>query len=202
VLDWVLNHGSYAVLFILLVMAGFGAPIPEDIVLLAGGVLAHHGVTYYPLMLVMCFMAVLLADTIIFSTGRKLGPAAYSSPRFARLLPQKRRERIERLYARHGGIIILLARHLAGLRTPFFAMAGIHGMKLKRFVMWDALALCITAPLVTGLGYFFSDRLDLILKGVKKTEHFALLGVVILLSVYWLLISWRSYKKNFPKSPS
>lgn len=191
-----LSHGSYAVLFFLLVGAGFGLPIPEDIVLLAGGVLVHRGVTVYPVTLAFCFLGVLTGDIIIFNAAKSLGESAYSSRRFKKFLTPARRANIERFYSKHGGIVIFGARHLVGLRAPFFAMAAIHGMSLKRFVFWDTLALCITAPLVTGLGYYFSDRIDQVLRGVHHTEHYMLLAAVLALAAYSIYSAYKSIDKG------
>ena len=57
---------------------------------------------------------------------------------------------------RHGAAVIFMARHVAGVRAAVFAVAGIHGMRLPRFVLWDALGACISVPLMTSLGFMAS----------------------------------------------
>jgi len=190
-MGWLIEHGSYALLFAALVIAGFGVPIPEDVVLLAGGVLAHRGITSIPATAAVCFVGVLVGDAILFTMARRLGPAALERPAVARFLTRERRARIEALMGRHGGAVVFVGRHLAGARTPVFAMVAIHGMERWRFVLWDALALCVSAPLVLGLGYAFSDRIDLVHRQMARADHYLLLVCVAAFAGYVALNAWR-----------
>jgi membrane protein DedA with SNARE-associated domain len=71
------------------------------------------------------------------------------------------------------------------LRVPVFAMAAADGMPLRRFLLWDGLALCVSSPLVVTLGYLGSESVDRVAKGVGRVEHFvALAGVAALLVVF------------------
>jgi membrane protein DedA with SNARE-associated domain len=194
--DFALAHGSYALLLAALLAAGLGVPLPEDVVLLAGGVLAHRGVTSLPGTLAVCAAGVLGGDVLLFLWARRLGESAYTLPAVARLLPPARRARVERLFTRHGGRIVFVARHLAGLRAPVFAVAGIHGLPLGRFLFWDALGLCVSAPAVVGLGYLFSDRIDRIRGDLSRAEHWALLLFVLGFAVYAARTAWRQQRRE------
>jgi len=190
-LEQLIAHGSLALIFGALVVAGLGAPIPEDIVLLAGGALANRRVTSLPLTLGVCFVGVLCGDLLLFRMARKLGPKALERPFFRRILPPEKQAWIRGLFQRRGGLIVFAARHVAGLRAPVFAMAGIEGMPLHRFLLWDAAALCISAPLVFTLGYYFSAHLDLVRRNMARAEHFLLIGAVLFLGGYGLRAAWR-----------
>lgn len=137
----------------------------------------------------------LLGDLLLFNMARKLGPAAFARKPFSTLLPQQRRERIQRLFRRHGGRVVFVARHLAGLRAAVFAMAGIEGLPLARFVLWDALGLCISAPLMIGLGYLFSDQLDRVRQNVARGEHYLILLAALAFVVY---LVWGQYRRHGP----
>jgi len=195
-LAWLLVHGSLALLFALLVAGGLGVPFPEDLVLLTAGVLVHRGVVPLPYALALCMFGVLLGDFLLFNTARRLGPAALDRPMFGRLLPPQRRRRIADVLKRHGSLIIFVARHLAGLRAPVFAMAGMHGMSPLRFIVVDALALCISAPLVVGLGYLFSQNIELARRGMASVEHFIVIAAVLILLGYLLVITWRRWRNR------
>lgn len=192
-LDLLLAHGTLALLFVLLIAGGLGLPFPEDLVLLTAGALAHRGTTPLPAALVVCMVGLLIGDFLLFRTAKKLGPRAFDKRLFRRLLPQRRRHRIESLVQRHGGLIVFVARHLAGLRAPVFAMAGIHGMATAKFMVVDAIAACISAPLTVGLGYYFSANLDLVRRGLARGEHFAFFGLIALLFAYLLFVAWRRW---------
>ena len=172
-----LAHGSLVLVFAWLVLGGLGLPLPEDAALVAAGALVYHGVSAV-LALAIAFAGVLAGDVILFVLARRLGPAAYARPLFRRLLPPRRRQRIEDLYRRRGGWVVFLARHVAGIRAATFAL-GIHGMRLRRFVAWDALGACTSVPLYTGLGYAGALHVERVRAGVATAEHYLLLALIV-----------------------
>lgn len=199
-LSWLLVRGSYGLLFLALASAGFGVPIPEDVVLLSGGVLAHRGITQPWLTLLVCAAGVVLADFTLFTIVRRIGPAAFARPQVARVLSPARRARIEALFERFGGLVILVGRHLPGLRGPIFGIAAVHGMPRMRFMLWDILGLCFSAPLVFGLGFLFSDRLDLVRRHLARAQHVALVAVLSVIAGFFVLEAWR-YRRVVPRAP-
>jgi len=198
ILDLLLEHGSYLLMLVTLLVAGLGVPIPEDIVLISGGVLIQRGVTGIWQTAITLATGVIIGDLTIFLTGRLLGPAAYRLPWFAHLLPPHRRERLERLFARYGGGMVFVARHIVGLRAPMFALAGLHGMRIGTFLLFDLLALSVSGPLFVWLGYFFSERLGVLLAGVAdaKLAVVAVVGglVALALAQWGVKVLWRRWR--------
>src|SRR5262245_13869588 len=134
-----LEHATTLGLFLALVFAGLGVPLPEDLVLLTGGVLAHQGFARLDWLIIILYAGVLTADILLYSFGRRFGDLILQSPRITRLLTPARRERIERYFARYGNRTIFLVRHLAFLRAPTFLMAGVMKMPGWQFLFWDGL---------------------------------------------------------------
>ena len=198
ILNWLINQGSYGILFLALFVNGFGIPIPEDAVLVAGGVLAHRGVTSFPITLLVCFAGVLVGDAVLFTAARALGPLALEKKAVARVLTPQRRARIESLIARYGGLVVFVGRHLPGLRPAIFSLTAVHGMERWRFLVWDTLGLCITAPLVLTLGYHFSDQLDRLRQGLVHAKTVAVLAAVIALVAF---IVWSLIRARKPPRP-
>jgi membrane protein DedA with SNARE-associated domain len=190
-LDLFLRHGSLAVFFLALVAGGLGIPIPEDAVLLAAGALTHRGVVPIETAIPVCMLGVLAGDTILFTTAKRLGPAALERPFLKRLVTPARRARAEAFVEKRGGVAVFVARHVAGLRAPVFAVAAMHGMPLRKFLLWDALGLCISAPAVFALGWWSSAHVDLARRGIAHVEHWALLIVAIVLLGYAAWARWR-----------
>ncbi len=177
-LPYLIDNPSYLLILGGLIAAGLGVPITEDIYLLASGVLAHRGVVSLPAIFVVCVVGVIVGDILIFTIARRLGKAAYSRALFARLMPPARRERIEALIDRRGGLIIFGARFVAGARMPIFAIAAVHGMSFARFLAWDIAALVFSAPLVIGVGYLFSNEIAAVAAGLGSARNWILLGVI------------------------
>lgn len=195
VLSVLLSHGSIALVVLALIVAGLGLPIPEDIMLLAAGVLVHRGEVSYAGALGACAVGVMVGDTMIFTLARRLGPSALDRRPLNLLVTPSRRERIEHMFARYGNVIVFMARHMAGLRAPTFAMAGMHNMSLTKFWLWDGLGLCVSAPVVIGIGYWLAENLDAARAYLKNFES-VVLGVLALAVVAFLV--WRRLRRQRP----
>lgn len=182
-----LAHGSLILIFLWLAIGGLGAPLPEDVALLAAGALVYEGhVTVWEAGPIV-FVGVLAGDSALFLLARRLGLAAYDKPRVKRILPPARRARIEEMYRRHGGKLVFIARHVMGMRAAVFAFAGINGMPYRRFITWDALAACITVPATVLLGYAGALHIDRVHRDVKRVEHWVVLAVVVVVIVFVLV---------------
>jgi membrane protein DedA with SNARE-associated domain len=193
VLGVLLSHGSIYLIVLALVVAGLGVPIPEDIMLLAAGVLVHRGEVSYVEALAFCALGVFVGDTFIFLLARRLGPEALQRRPFIWLITPKRQEKIEEMFARYGNVIVFMARHMAGLRAPTFAMAGMHGMQLSRFWLWDGLGLCVSAPVVIGIGYWLADNLD---KARALLGRFETIVIAVLLLAVAAFFLWRRLRRQ------
>jgi membrane protein DedA with SNARE-associated domain len=186
--DDLLLHGSILLVFAWLAIGSLGAPLPEDAALLAAGVLVQRGAVHPLVAIAVVLVGVLGGDSLLFFLGRRLGPAAYNRKLIQKALPPHRRAKIERAYEKYGGRLVFIARHVAGLRAAVFAMAGIHGMKPRRFLLWDTAAACISVPFVMGLGYFGAKHVDRMRAGIAEARHYVLLAAAIAILGF---ITWR-----------
>jgi membrane protein DedA with SNARE-associated domain len=191
-LPWLLEHATYGLLLLLLA-AGVGLPMPEDVVLLAAGALLQREVTHIVPTAAVVVVGVVAGDLTIFLMARHLGTRALERPLFRRLLPPRRRRRLEALFDRWGGGIVFVARHLAGIRAPVFALAGMHGMSGTRFLLFDLAGLTVSAPLVMGIGYLFSHRLEEASVHVTRVQHWVVFAVVALIAGYATFAALRRW---------
>lgn len=161
--------------------------------LLAAGVLVQRGEVSYVGALGACAIGVIIGDTTIFLIARRLGPEALKRRPLKWLITPARHERIEEMFARHGNVIVFMGRHMAGLRAPIFAMAGLHGMKLRQFWLWDGLGLCVSAPVVIGIGYKLAEELP---KARKYLEHFEIVVISLLCVAAIGFVVWRKLRRT------
>lgn len=190
------EQGSYGLMILALIAAGLGLPLPEDIVMISGAILAQRGVTTLPLTVLSLAVGVFLGDTALFFVARRIGPAIYKWRWIQRVLPGHRREWIEQKIARHGSMVVFFARHVAGVRGPTFAIAAIHGISYPRFILWDMLALAISLPIWMGLGWVFANSWDELLAYTHSVEQAISIGVVVLVL---LLIAGHYVVRNVLK---
>jgi membrane protein DedA with SNARE-associated domain len=195
VLSFLLSNGSIALIVLALIVAGLGLPVPEDIMLLAAGVLVSRGQVSYVGALVACAIGVFIGDTIIFSIARRLGPTALERRPLNLLVTPERRERIEQMFQKYGNVIVFMGRHMAGLRAPIFAMAGMHNMSILKFWLWDGLGLCVSAPVVIGIGLWLGNNLD---EARLLLHRFESIVLAVLATALIAFFVWRRLRKNRP----
>ncbi len=185
-----LEHFTYAAAFVLLLAAGVGVPIPEDIPILLSGYLSHRTVMRLDVALPVCFAGVILGDACLFLLARRGARSVRRHRRLGTLLTSERLARARELVTRYGVGAIVVARHIAGLRVAVFAAAAAAGMSFRRFLLWDAVSALASVPLMLMLGYIFADRLELLTRHIHQLEHWAFaiaILVAILALVHWQL---------------
>lgn len=172
-LDWLVSHGSLPVVFLALVAAGCGAPLPEEICFLAAGALSLRGVGPAAAF-AACVAGALTGDVTAFLVARRLGQAARARGWLARVLTARRREQAESLVRRRGGLLVLLLRQVPGIRMPTFAVLATHGMGLVRFLLWDACALAVSLNVWFWLGRVFGEEVGLLADEASLARHVVL----------------------------
>lgn len=190
--DFLLNfYGPtpYLIVFGILLLCGFGLPIPEDVTLFAGGLLAYYGVVDLWLMIIVGLVGVMLGDSIMWFLGHKYGRKILKQPFFHRLLPDERIKAASlKLNQRGSRRMLFFARFMPGLRSPIFFTAGLLHVPFSRFFLMDGLAALISVPVFIGSVYYFGDELDLVVRWIKKIEHgivFVVLGITAVLVYRW-----------------
>lgn len=183
-----LEHFGYAAVFGLLLVAGVGVPIPEELTQLTAGVLSHEGYLRLAIAIPVVWAGILGGDTILFLLARRHGPRALDSRAVRRVLTPARREKLERHFARHAFLTVAVARHTGGIRFAAFALAGATGVRAATFVVADGLSAMVSVPLVVGAGYLFADHLGEARRDIRLLE-LALLVAALLGA--WIVVRVR-----------
>ncbi|HTJ44538.1 MAG TPA: DedA family protein [Kofleriaceae bacterium] len=192
-MDSLFGDASLPLITLLLVLGGFGLPIPEDPALIAAGALAAKGVAPIWLSVLCCVVGVIGGDLMLFLGARHLGPAVKRSRPF-RAIGAERLKKVDDLLMRRGWLMVFLARHMMGIRAVTFALAGMHHMKVRTFLIADCLAFAITGPMWWGGGYYFATRLEE-LSGFKRIEHIVVISAIVLTVGYFVYAMLRNRKR-------
>lgn len=181
---------GYVAVFIVLLLCGFGVPIPEDVTLVAGGVIAGLGHANPHFMVVVGLAGVLIGDGVMFLAGRIFGYRILRLKWVARIITRKRYIRIKALFTKYGNWVLFIARFLPGLRTPIYITSGItRRVSIMQFLIMDGLAALISVPVWIYLGVFGAENIDWLEHKIHQFQVgiFALLGIgaLILVSVFW-----------------
>ncbi len=165
-----LEHFGYGAILLLLIGGGVGLPIPEEATQLGAGFLAHRGVFRLRWAVLAAYVGIVVGDALLFAIASRHGERVLSTRAVSRVLTPERRARLERHFARHAFLTILVARHTGPLRVPTFALAGTLGVPARTFVTADALSALLSVPIVVGAGYLFSQHLEQVRRDLRLLE--------------------------------
>lgn len=180
---------GYIAVFGILILCGFGLPVPEDITLVSGGVISGLGMTNPHTMLAVGLAGVLVGDSTMFLAGRIFGYRIQKIRTFRKILSPRRFSHIQRKFKQYGLGLLFVARFLPGLRSPIFLVAGMsRRISYFTFILMDGVAALISVPVWVYLGFFFADNLDLLMQyvgDVQKVIYLILAAIIlVVLGIY------------------
>lgn len=136
-----LTHFTYLALIFLLVIAGTGVPLPEDIPLITAGYLCNktespiakanledvdgdgvpdrvqRRVPNLYIMMAAGMIGVLVGDSMVFSIGRRgVNSQGFIARHLRKVMHSKRRARVEHHFAHHGNLTVFAGRFMPGFR--------------------------------------------------------------------------------------
>jgi membrane protein DedA with SNARE-associated domain len=186
-------HGPavYVGVFFILITCGLGVPLPEDVPLIAGGYLVARTGSL-PLMIATGLAGILIGDSMIFRAGQTYGEKLLET-RLGRHIPGERVQRTIHLFERHGPKFIIAARFVPGLRAVTFFVAGTTGVPFWKFLLFDGLAACVSAPAWVVLGWW-ARKHNMIHRAMRistRAECAALLVFVAACGIWFLVATVR-----------
>ena len=191
------DYGYFAVLFVLII-CGFGVPIPEDITLVSGGVISGLGYTNVHIMLVVSLFGVLLGDSTMYWLGRIYGTKILRFRPIRRFLTLDRLRIVRSKFEQYGNRVLFVARFLPGLRAPIYMVAGItRRVSFIRFLLLDFFAAIISVPIWVYLGDLGASNLDWLHEQIKKGQ--SIIYILIALLALYLVWKWRKGRKKVSK---
>jgi membrane protein DedA with SNARE-associated domain len=163
---------GYLAVFAALLLCGAGAPLPEDVTLVAGGVIAGLGYANVHIMAAVALIGVLAGDAAMFLLGHHHGARIMRWPLVARLLTPARYARVQEKFVRYGNRLLFLAR----------------------FLLLDGLAALVSVPVWVYLGYVGANNRALLAIWMGRGKHglWLLGGLAALIA---LVLWWRHHRR-------
>ncbi len=181
-----LEHFPYIGLFALLLLGGVGLPFPEDATLiLCGFLISTQEVRALPA-LITVYVGLLIADLTLHFIGKKYGRQVVTHRRFHSLISPERLAYLEEKFNRHETLIILLGRHVVGLRAQIFLVSGIMRMPALKFLVTDMVSCLFTMGLMISVGYWGGSTLKSINHGLVKIGHIIFMVLIVAIISYSL----------------
>ncbi len=188
---------GYLAVFVMLLICGFGVPVPEDVTLVTGGVIAGLGYANEHTMVVVGLAGVMFGDGLIFSAGRLFGDGITRLPFFRKLLTPERFAAAQEKFTRYGRWVMFVARFLPGLRTPVFLSAGMtRRVSFLTWILMDGFAALISVPVWVYLGFYGARNFDWMFAMLHRGQNI-IFGLLALGAVVVGLV-WWCRRKNAP----
>ena len=197
---------AYCTIVGILLVCGLGVPIPEDITLVAAGLLASGGDISLSGAFAAGFIGVLSGDSMLFFLGRRFGKSVFRLPGIRRLFTPERTAAAEARIRKNGPFICFVARFLPGLRAPIFAMSGALGVRPATFVMLDGLAALLSVPLWVYVGYWFGENFEdasqAALEAAKHVQGYIFASIGCVIVAYVSIKIYRKKRRQLLESKS
>jgi membrane protein DedA with SNARE-associated domain len=201
----ILGEGSlatgYGFVLVILLLCGMGFPIPEDIILVTGGVLAWLASSLPEAtipdmirdpglvgMVLVGLLGILGGDSVAYFMGRRYGARVAEFWPLRRMVTPEKLERVEKLMRRRGAVVVLIARYLPGLRAPTFFTAGHSRFPYLQFLLFDGMAALVSAPFWVCLGFYFGDNIEQAARHARQFGHWFIMAALLAAAI--LLFRW------------
>ena len=193
-------YGPVAV-FGLLVVAGVGLHLPEDLIIIPAGWEIAAG--DFPMFwtVLAAYLGVTGGDTLWFLVCRKFGGRLVGTHWFRKQAHPKRILQVKALYDRHGTWVLLVSRFIPGSRTVGVAVGGLVHLSWGVFLLVELLTAVLSVGFQIGLGYAAQRGLS-----TSGPLHWVTIGVgaILVATIVGMLIFWwrrsRSGRVHIPRA--
>jgi membrane protein DedA with SNARE-associated domain/rhodanese-related sulfurtransferase len=162
-------------------------PVPSMFFLMAAGALSAHGKMLAGVVILLAVSGCLAGDGVWFWYGRKWGSKAMrvlcrlsADPRNC---PRNARDK----FRRYGLPVVCVAKFLPGLDAVTPPLAGAEGVSVPGFVAFDFIGSLLWSTCYVGLGYLFSNELEIAIRWVQQfgTALSVVIGIPIVAHFTW-----------------
>ncbi len=189
-----MQHAFYPVLLLVLVAASLGVPIPEDVPLIAAGVILAQqpGLATWTGTLLIALLGIMCGDVVLYILGGRWGPEVCQHRWVNWLITPARLERMTQRFNRYGMWMCFFGRFFMGVRAAMCITAGVTRLPFWRFVLADLAGALISIPLFVWLGFWFANMVPT-LKAYVHVIQWGLLAVAVA-----ILVGFITYRRRPP----
>jgi membrane protein DedA with SNARE-associated domain len=186
-----LDHYGVWAIGLLLLLENIGVPVvPGEFAMIAGAIYAGAGQLNVVEVGVVAVAASVLGATIGYGIGRLGGRALvlrYGKWVFVR---EHHLDRAERAVDRYGGLVVVAARFIVGLRELNGIIAGVTGMRPVTFTTFNIIGAVAWVGTWVSLGYLAGDHIEAIYTDISRYALYVVAGGVVLLAA-WIAVRMR-----------
>ena len=188
--------------------SSFGLPIPEELTLIAVGLVANMGLhpeiypppfpnaepISVPTLCMVAYFAVFLSDVVVYLIGKFFGAKIIKTKFFQKQVAGSSWDKVNSWFQRFGGWACGIFRFTPGIRFPGHLSCGLLGIPFWKFCLIDGLAALISVPTQV---YLISTYGRVVLSYLKEIKMYILVAAGLAL-VIWLIR--KVYLKNISRT--
>ena len=201
-LDWLMDGLGSAPAPVIYLVLGVAAglenivpPIPADVVVLFGGVLAGRGAASPGVVFLAVWLGNVLGALLVYGIGRRFGMRFFEGRWGQLLLRPRQLRRLNRVYRRYGFGVIFISRFLPMFRAVVPVFAGVAGLGFWRTAFPMACASALWYGSIVYLGAAAGRNWTQIVEWIGDVGRWLWIvaaAVAVAVGVWW----WRSRSSN------
>lgn len=172
-------------------------PFPSEVVVPPGGANARNGDMNLVLVILAGITGSLIGALFNYWLALRLGRPILLRYRKYLLLSEKKFNKAEEFFRRHGEIGTFVGRLIPGVRQIISFPAGLARMSLWRFCFFTALGSGIWVVVLALIGYWVGTDLEVVKPYAHKILLYMVPALVLLVAVY---VWWHLKVRKKPES--
>jgi membrane protein DedA with SNARE-associated domain len=184
VLSDLLSAHGYWLVAAVITLESMGIPLPGETTLVTAAVYA--GTTHHlkiGFVIAAAAIGAIVGDNAGFWVGRRFGVGLLHRYGHLVRLDRKRISLGQHLFERHGGKVVFFGRFVAVLRTLAALLAGVNGMEVRRFLIFNAAGGIVWATVYGVAAYVFGEQIER-LHGPLATVGLAVAVIAVVLGLW------------------
>jgi membrane protein DedA with SNARE-associated domain len=191
-----LDHYGYWAIALLLLLENIGVPVvPGEFAMIGGAIFAGTGRAGLNVVVVgvVAFVASVAGAEIGYLIGRFAGRELILHHGKYVLIKPHHLDRAETIVDRYGGIVVVIARFIVGLREANGIIAGITEMRWLTFTVYNVIGAAAWVATWVTIGDLAGDHINTIYADVNRFSLYVFIALAVVLAGY---ITWRVVRRR------
>ena len=191
-----LDHYGYWAIALLLLLENIGVPVvPGELAMIGGAIFAGTGRAGLNVVAVgvVAFAASVAGAEIGYLIGRFAGRELILHYGKYVLIKPHHLDRAEAIVDRYGGLVVVIARFIVGLREANGIIAGITEMRWLTFTIYNVIGACAWVASWVTIGDMAGDHINTIYTDVNRFALYLFIALAVVVAAY---VTWRVLRRR------
>jgi membrane-associated protein len=193
-LDWISQYGYFA-LFFFLWLGIVGMPIPDEVVVMTGGMVSSLQILQTVPSFLLTYLGVISGLSIGYGIGRIWGANVYNKLGKKNKY-QKYLNRSEQLLTKYGSFALCISYFLPIVRHVLPYLAGSYQMPFIKYSLFSYTTGLVWTAIYFYIGYQFGDSIDFIAKFSRDGGYILLLTIIVILFAFQIFRALSRRRKS------